>query len=249
MTTIYWAGDSTVKQNTIGTYPQTGIGQVFERFVKPTQVRVENHAENGRSTKSFMDEGRLAPIYDRITRGDFLFIQFGHNDEKPEDPTRYADPNTDFPVNLERFVNVARNKGAIPVIITPVTRFNRNQPGALYKHDRWAESARRTGEKLGVAVIDLTAMSEKLVDDMGPAAQTTLFMNLPAGVYPHFPHGQKDNTHLQPAGAIAFAGLIARGLYALGGVYADVLCDDFMQYVQETDHFGVRDNAAAEVEA
>ncbi len=248
MITIYWAGDSTVKQNTIGTYPQTGIGQVFERFVKPTQVRVENHAENGRSTKSFMDEGRLAPIYDRITRGDFLFIQFGHNDEKPEDPTRYADPDVDFPINLEKFVNVARNKGAIPVIITPVTRFNRNQPGALYKHDRWAESARRTGERLGVAVIDLTKMSEDLVDRMGPAAQTAYFMNLPAGVYPHFPNGQKDNTHLQPAGAVAFAGLIARGLHDLGGVYADILCDDFMQYVQETDHFGIRDNAAAEVE-
>ncbi len=248
MITIYWAGDSTVKQNTIGTYPQTGIGQVFERFVKPKQVRVENHAENGRSTKSFMDEGRLAPIYDRISRGDFLFIQFGHNDEKPEDPTRYADPDVDFPANLEKFVNAARNKGAIPVIITPVTRFNRNSASAIYKHDRWAESAKRTGEKLGVAVIDLTAMSEKLVDDMGADAQTALFMNLPAGVYAHFPNGQKDNTHLQPAGAVAFAGLIARGLHALGGAYADILCDDFDQYLNETANFGVRDNAASEVE-
>lgn len=248
MITIYWAGDSTVKQNTIATYPQTGIGQMFERFVKPHEVRVENHAENGRSTKSFIDEGRLAPIYDRLTKGDFLFIQFGHNDEKPEDPTRYADPDVGFPEHLEKFVNVARNKGATPVLITPVTRFNRNAPNAKYKHDLWAASAKRTGEKLGVAVIDLTGLSEQLVDEMGEAAQTLYFMNLPAGVYPHFPNGQKDNTHLQPAGALAFAGLIARELHKLGGKYAALLCDDFEQWCSEADHFGISDNAAQEVE-
>lgn len=248
MVTIYWAGDSTAAQNSIATWPQTGIAQEFERFVKPHEVRVENHAVNGRSTKSFIDEGRLAPIYDRITKGDFLFIQFGHNDEKPEDPTRYADPDSGYPENLEKFVNVARNKGATPVLITPVTRFNRNGPKAIYKHDRWAESAKRTGEKLGVAVIDLTALSEQLVDAMGDAAATTYFMNIPAGVYPHFPNGQKDNTHLQPAGAVAFGALIARELYKLGEEYAAILADDFSQYVLEADNFGMETTAAEEVE-
>ena len=248
MITIYWAGDSTAAQNSIVTWPQTGIAQEFERFLKPCEVCVENHAMNGRSTKSFMDEGRLAVIEARIEEGDFLFIQFGHNDEKPEDPTRYADPDSGFPENLEIFVNVARNKGAIPVIITPVTRFNRNAPGALYKHDRWAESARRTGEKLDVAVIDLTTMSEQLVDAMGDTAATTFFMNLPAGVYPHFPKGQKDNTHLQPAGAVAFGALIAKGLHQLGGKYAEILCDGFEQYLQEEANFGMETTAAEEVE-
>ncbi|MGN0779629.1 MAG: GDSL family lipase, partial [Aristaeellaceae bacterium] len=123
MTTIFWAGDSTVKQNSIETYPQTGIGQVFDRFVRRYEVQVENYAENGRSTRQFIDEGRLAVIYDRITEGDFLFIQFGHNDEKVQDPARYTDPDTDFPVNLGKFVNVARNKKATPVFITPLTRY------------------------------------------------------------------------------------------------------------------------------
>lgn len=248
MITIYWAGDSTVKQNGMSTWPQTGIGQEFERFLKPHEVRVENHAENGRSTKSFMEEGRLAVIYDRMTKGDFLFIQFGHNDEKPEDPTRYADPDSSFPENLEKFVNAARNKGAIPVIITPVTRFNRNNPKALYRHDRWAEAARRTGKNLGVAVVDLTAMSEQLVDEMGEAAATTYFMNLPEGVYPHYPQGQKDNTHLQPAGAVAFGALIAKGLYKLGGEYKAILCDDFDQYLRESANLGMETTAADEVE-
>lgn len=100
MTTIFWAGDSTVQYNDILTFPQTGIGQVMNLFLKP-EVRVENHAKNGRSTKSFIDESRLTPIYDKITAGDFLFIQFGHNDEKKNDPQRYTDPHSDYMVNLE----------------------------------------------------------------------------------------------------------------------------------------------------
>jgi hypothetical protein len=103
MTTIFWAGDSTVQYNDILTFPQTGIGQVMNLFLKP-EVRVENHAKNGRSTKSFIDESRLTPIYDKITAGDFLFIQFGHNDEKKNDPQRYTDPHSDYMVNLEKFV-------------------------------------------------------------------------------------------------------------------------------------------------
>lgn len=97
MTTIYWAGDSTVKENSILTYPQTGMGQVFGRFVRRLEVRVENHAENGRSTKSFLEEGRLETIRERMQPGDFLFIQFGHNDEKAEDPARYTSPGGYIP--------------------------------------------------------------------------------------------------------------------------------------------------------
>ena len=244
---IYWAGDSTVAKNTIETWPQTGIGQEFERFLI-AGVRVENYALNGRSTKSFMDEGHLDAIAANIGAGDFLFIQFGHNDEKPEDPTRYADPEVGFPENLGKFVAVAREKGATPVIITPVTRFDRNGPNMRYKHDLWAEAARRTGEKLGVAVIDLTTPSEELVDRMGDEARTAYFMNLPAGVYPHFPRGQKDNTHLQPAGAVAFGALIARELHRLGGAYAALLNYDFPLYLHESDNFGVQTNAEFEVE-
>lgn len=235
MTTIFWAGDSTVKQNSIATYPQTGIGQAFHRYVKHPQVQIENHAENGRSTKSFMDEGRLAVIDARIGAGDFLFIQFGHNDEKPEDPTRYADPEVDFPANLEKFVNIARGKGAIPVFITPLTRWDRNNPAAKYRHDAWTASYRRTAERLGVALVDLTRMSEELVDTLGEKARTDFYMNLPAGVYPNYPNGLKDGTHLQPLGAMTFAGLIARGIYGLGGVYRELLCEGYEQWIQQDE--------------
>ena len=100
MNRIFWAADSTVQTNNITTYPQTGIGQVFSLFVKDG-VTVVNHAKNGRSTKSFMDEGRLKKIDEQIGAGDYLFIQFGHNDEKSEDPTRYTEPFSTFMENLE----------------------------------------------------------------------------------------------------------------------------------------------------
>ena len=245
MPKIYWAGDSTVAKNTCETWPQTGIGQEFERFLLAGN-RVENYAQNGRSTKSFIDAGQLDAIAQSIGAGDFLFIQFGHNDEKAEDPLRYADPEAGFPENLGKFVAVAREKGATPVIITPVTRYNRNAPSMLYHHARWAEAARRTGEKL--SVIDLTTLSEQLVDKMGDTARTTYYMNLPAGVYGHFPRGQSDNTHLQPAGAVAFGALIARELYKLGGAYAALLNYDFPLYLHENDNFGVETNAQYEVE-
>lgn len=247
MITIFWAGDSTVKQNSIATFPQTGIGQAFTRFIRREGVRVENHAENGRSTKSFMDEGRLAPIYDRIKKGDFLFVQFGHNDEKINDPARYTDPATSFQENLAKFANVARNKGATPLFITPVTRFHTGAATEEYRHVRWAEAVRVAGARLGVAVIDLTSLSERLMLATENAS-TTFYMNLPAGLYPHFPSGQKDNTHLQPAGALAYAGLIARELRRLGGAYAALLCDEFDQYVAEADGFSDADHAAQEVE-
>ena len=231
MTTIFWAGDSTVKRNSMLTYPQTGIGQVFDRFVKRVDVQIENHAENGRSTKQFLDEGRLVPIYDRMREGDFLFIQFGHNDEKREDPARYADPDGEYAQNLERFVNAARNKGAIPVLITPLTRRLFRDP--KMSHGPWSESMRRTAKRLDVALIDLTAMSEKLVDELGDAAKA-YYMNLPAGVYKHYPDGQTDNTHLTPDGALAFGALIARGLHELGGVYAALLSEEYDQWIEET---------------
>lgn len=247
MKKIYWAGDSTVAKNTCETWPQTGIGQEFHRFLR-ANVQVENFALNGRSTKSFIDEGRLDAIAAEIRPGDFLFIQFGHNDEKPHDAARYADPETGYPENLGKFVAVAREKGATPVIITPLTRYHYKAPGILYKHDRWAEAARRTGEKLGVAVVDLTARSEELVDKLGEYAQTTYYMNVPAGIYGHFPRGQKDNSHLQPAGAVVFGSLIARELHKLGGEYAELLNYDFTKFLYENDNFGVETGCEYEVE-
>ena len=231
MTTIFWAGDSTVKQNGIATYPQTGIGQVFNRYTKTFQVLIDNCAENGRSTKSFIDEGRLDDIDARIREGDFLFIQFGHYDEYVNDPSRYTDPEGAFRENLARFARVAWNHAATPVLITPLTRFNYRDPAAAFRHDQWAAAIRETAADLNVALIDLTAMSEQLVEEMGQEAQTRLYMHLPAGRYAAYPEGLKDNTHLQPMGAMVFGGLIARGLMLLGEPYGGLLSEEARQWL------------------
>lgn len=224
---IYWAGDSTVQYNDIQTYPQTGIGQVFHLFLKP-EIRIENHAKNGRSTKSFIDESRLPAIYDRITEGDFLFIQFGHNDEKKEDPSRYTDPFSDYMINLEKFVNVARNKKAWPVLITPLERrcFAGEHQLDAGMHGDYVTAMRMTAEKLQVPLVDLYRMSRELMEEAGAERTKEWFMHLEAGRYASHPDGLCDNTHLQYAGAVAFASCIARGLKELGGIYSEILLDE-----------------------
>lgn len=224
MATIYWAGDSTVQYNDITTYPQTGIGQVFHLFLKP-EVRVENHAKNGRSTKSFIDEGRLVPIAERITEGDFLFIQFGHNDEKKQDPSRYTAPFSGYMSNLEKFVNTAREKKAFPVLITPLERrcFVEGDQLGLGEHSDYVAAMKQTAEKLKVPLVDLYSMSRAELRKAGAQKSRDWYMNLPEGVYPSYMEGQTDNTHLRYEGAVIYAGCIARGLKELGGRYSDLL--------------------------
>lgn len=227
MATIFWAGDSTVQYNDITTYPQTGIGQVFHLFVKP-EIKVENHGKNGRSTKSFIDESRVPAIYDRITQGDFLFIQFGHNDEKIQDPERYTEPFSDFCVNLEKFVNVARNKKAFPVLITPLERRCFGEDGILGagEHSDYVEAMKQTAKRLDVPLVDLNARSRAKLTEAGAEASKEWYMHLPEGKYPSHPEGLTDNTHLKYEGAVVYAGCIAQGLKELGGIYRELLLDD-----------------------
>lgn len=225
MATIFWAGDSTVQYNSILTYPQTGMGQVLNLFLKP-EIRIENHAKNGRSTKSFIDESRLTPIYDKISEGDFLFIQFGHNDEKKEDPARYTEPFSEYMQNLEKFVNVARNKKAYPVLITPVERrcFLDEEHLDLGEHTDYVAAMKQTAENLNVPLVDLYSMSRGEMRKAGAQKTKEWYMHLPAGIYPYHMEGLEDNTHLKYAGAVIYAGCIARGLKELGGVYSEILC-------------------------
>lgn len=226
MTKLYYAGDSIVAQKNIFTYPETGIGQMLPLYLKRS-VFVLNHAENGRSTKSFIDESRLAAIYNDIREGDFLFIQFGHNDEKQADPNRYTEAFGDYAVNLEKFVNVARNRNAHPVLITPLCRRQFDENGRLLDtHGNYPEAMRQTAKKLDVPLIDLCSLSFRAVSEAGDEASRQWFMNFPADVYPNFPEGKSDNSHLRPEGALFFAGIIAEELRKLGGIYAELLLEE-----------------------
>jgi lysophospholipase L1-like esterase len=224
MATIYWAGDSTVQYNDITTFPQTGIGQVMNLFLKP-EVKISNHAKNGRSTKSFIDEGRMDAIEEQISEGDFLFIQFGHNDEKKADPTRYTEPFGTYMANLERFVNLAWEKKAYPVLITPLERrcFVEGDQLGLGEHSDYVAAMKQAAEKWNVPLIDLYSMSRSELRKAGAEKTKEWYMHLPAGAYPSHPEGLTDNTHLKYMGAVVYAGCIAKGLKELGGIYSDLL--------------------------
>ncbi len=211
MPTIYYIGDSTVARNTIHTYPQTGMSQGLARYTA-RDVRIDSHAKNGRSTKSFLDEGRFAPVEAAMGEGDLLLIQFGHNDEKA-DEARHTDPDTTFRENLRLFVNAARKAGAYPVLLTPIARrlFDENGKFLPGSHGAYPEAMRQLGESLNVPVIDLTTQTEAWLAELGDEKSKPLF------VWP------KDNTHLKPEGAVRMAGFVARGLEALGEPYSALL--------------------------
>ncbi|MCI8968021.1 MAG: rhamnogalacturonan acetylesterase [Lachnospiraceae bacterium] len=223
---IFWAADSTVQTNDITTYPQTGIGQVFSLYTREGVV-LSNHAKNGRSTKSFMDEGRLAVIEGQIGAGDFLFIQFGHNDEKREDPARYTEPFSTFMENLETYINAARKHHAHPVLITPLERrcFVDARHLGMGAHSDYVAAMKQTAEKNRVPLVDLYSMSRCALKSAGEPDSRSWYMYFDAGVYKNYPEGKTDNTHLRYEGAVRFAGMIARGLRDLGGIYADLLLD------------------------
>lgn len=180
-------------------------------------VEMKSFAQNGRSTKSFIDEGRLALIEKEMKKGDFLLIQFGHNDEK-DDPKRHTDPDTTFSENLLRFIKAARDKGAYPVLITPIARRLFNDQGNFLpgSHGAYPEAMKRTGKKAGVPVIDLTSTTENYISAVGDLASKAYFM------WP------KDNTHLKPEGAVLMAGFLCQGLKTLGAPYSDLLEDSVL---------------------
>jgi lysophospholipase L1-like esterase len=224
---IFWAGDSTVACNKINTFPQTGIAQAFDRFCA-ADVVIYNHAVNGRSTKSFIDESRLATIYNEISKEDYLFIQFGHNDEKINDPSRYTDPHGEFITNLGKFVNVARNKGAYPVFITSVERrlFDENGKLKPSEHTEYVKGMKEAGEEFDVPVVDLFAMSREFLEKTGDEASKKYYMNLAPGEASWAPEGKKDNSHLKYEGAMLYSGMIAKGLKEIGEHYATLIADD-----------------------
>lgn len=223
-TRIFWAGDSTVKQNYYMSFPQTGIGQAYGLFLKKN-IKIENFAENGRSTKSFIDEGRLDYIDKAIKEGDFLYIQFGHNDEKP-DEARHTDSFTSYQDNLRKFVEVARRHKAYPLFITSLYRrlFNDDKKTLVEgTHKDYPQAMIALAGELNVPVVDLCSLSRKKIEEAGYETTKQWFLHVPAGVYPNFPDGKEDNSHLKYEGAYVFSHIIADEVKKIGGVYADVL--------------------------
>jgi lysophospholipase L1-like esterase len=201
--TLYVAGDSTAAQKYANAAPETGWGMALPFFLRKELV-VANHAVNGRSSKSFVDEGRLEVILSAIQPGDFLLIQFGHNDEKAEDPTRYTEPWTTYQDHLRMYVEGARARGARPVFATSVERRKFDAGGkALPTHGEYPAAMRALAAEERVALLDTQALSLALWQELG-VEETKKYFNWTAT--------EQDNTHFNPPGAIAVARLVAREL-------------------------------------
>lgn len=213
--TIYLAGDSTVANYPKWKSPKAGWGQMISDMFEKNIV-VKNQAVPGRSTKSYIDEGRLDKILKQIKKGDYLFIQFGHNDEKSQDPSRYTDPTTTYKSYLKQYIDGARKKGAIPILVTPVERRSFTVSGqALDTHGNYPAAMKELGKEVHVPVIDLTAKSKDFFQQLGPDQTKDIFLCLNAGEYSNYPSGITDNVHFQEKGANEMAKLVVKGIEEL----------------------------------
>ncbi|WP_336322210.1 rhamnogalacturonan acetylesterase [Streptomyces lavendofoliae] len=214
--TVWIAGDSTAARKYADAAPETGWGMALPFFLTP-HLTVANHAMNGRSSKSFVDEGRLDTVLAGIRPGDLLLVQFGHNDQKAADPARYTEPWTTYREHLLRYVAGARARGARPVLLTPVERRRFDARGdALPTHGEYPAAMRALAAEQGVPLVDVQAASLAEWDRLGPEPSKAYFTWLAPGESPNYPDGRQDSTHFRPRGAIEVARLVAAGLRARG---------------------------------
>lgn len=217
--TVYLIGDSTISIKEKKAYPETGWGMAFANFFDSTVV-VDNRAKNGRSTRTFISENRWQPIADQLKEGDYVFIQFGHNDESKEKVDRYTTPD-EYKKNLSRFIDETRSRKAIPVLLTPVARRKFKDGIAQETHAEYSALARQIAEEKGVAFIDLDMKSTELLQKYGEEKSKLLFLQLEPGEHPNYPEGKNDNTHFNELGARVIAQLILSEIKTLKLELAD----------------------------
>ena len=214
-TTIHLMGDSTMAEKDLSDgKPERGWGMMFPNFVDST-FRVVNYAQNGRSTKSFIDRGLWDIVEYALQPGDYVFIQFGHNDAKEADPERYAPAFGAYQENLRTFIRGAREKGATPILLTPVAR-RWFKDGKLDRdcHGDYPAAMKQVAEEMGVTLLDITTPTLDWIESLGDEASRPYFMHLPKGQYACAPLGKEDNTHTVASGARKVTEIVCEALKA-----------------------------------
>ena len=211
--TIFVCGDSTAASYKPEEAPITGWGQVLCGLIPG--ARVENRAMGGRSTKSFLSEGRLQKIETEIQPGDILLIQFTHNDTS-DLVWRHTDPWTSFYHNLEIYVDTAMLHQARPVLMTPICRRYWRDGKLLESHGEYPEAIRVLAAQRNVPLIDIYEKSTALVRQLGDEESRKLYLYAEPGIYPAYPNGSTDDTHTQRAGAETYARMTADALKEFG---------------------------------
>lgn len=200
-----------MKYNNIYSYPQFGWGQVLHLFAK-NNCLIEDHAENGRSTKSFIEEKRFDVILSRLKPGDFVLCQFGHNDEKINDPTRYTEPYGTYQENLRYFAKETEARGAHIVFATPITRHKFENGRCINSHKEYPQAMLDFAKENGYTCIDLNRLTMELYTRLGEEESKKFHMIFKAGVYSSYPEGKDDHSHLVMEGALMVAETFVRAL-------------------------------------
>lgn len=235
VTTIYLIGDSTVADYSLEEnyqtkrFPLVGWGQMFQPFFQKDslkqltsildnakEVKIDDRAKGGRSTRTFFQEGRWAEVYKSLQKGDIVMIQFGHNDASVEKTERYVDIQG-YKEFLRLFINQTREKGATPIVMTPVARNYPWKEGKLTNvHGEYPQAAKDVAKELNVKLIDLNELSMAFFTSKGEDFVTkNYFMTFEAGLYEAYPEGQKDKTHFQVAGGKEVAKLVFNAMKKL----------------------------------
>lgn len=197
---IFCIGDSTMANKAKEAYPEHGWCMVINNYFDES-VTVKNHAKNGRSSKSFIDEGRWQTVLDSLKKGDFVFIQFGHNDQKDYDSTRYTTPFDTYSDNLRKLVKQSRAKGATPILFTSIVRRKFDKNGKLTDtHGDYPVATRKVAQELNVHLIDLQQLTEKWINDLGDEPSKAMYVWTDI-LTERFKQPRKDDTHLSVEGA------------------------------------------------
>jgi lysophospholipase L1-like esterase len=214
--TIFLAGDSTMAAKQPEKRPETGWGEMLGQHFKVGSIRIENRAANGRSTKTFISEGKWQSIIDALRKGDYVFIQFGHNDSSKDKGERYTPPE-DYRRNLVRFVGEVKARGGYPILLTPVMRRRFDKDGKFYDtHGEYPDIVRSVAREQHVSLIDMHRKSETVIIRYGVEGSRKLFLQLKSGENANYPNGVDDNTHFSPLGAEEMAEIAVEGLRESG---------------------------------
>ena len=210
---LHLVGDSTMADKPpLPVFPERGWGQLLREFMLEP-ARLVNHAANGRSTRRFVDEGRWAHVLTQLQAGDFVIVQFGHNDQKDDDPRRYAPAQTDFKAYLRSFIADVKAKGATPILATSVARRKFDKSGRVVQTlGDYPQALREVAMETGVTLIDVNVLTTEQIQALGPEASKSMFMHIAPGRYDALPQGRVDDTHYVEAGARATAALAAQAL-------------------------------------
>lgn len=210
--TLHLAGDSTMADKAyVPNNPEKGWGQVLPLYLQEG-IGLRNHALNGRSTKSFREEGHWDSLLLAVNKGDYVIIQFGHNDQSPEKGVERYSPPEQYKANLQRFVEEVRSKQAIPILATPISRRKFEGDSLIRTHGSYPDKMREVAKEMEVPLLELEERSRELILTFGEQRSKQLFLHYLPGEYARFPQGKEDNTHLSPTGAFAVCDLAVEEL-------------------------------------